>query len=212
MRTLWRSAGLWCWIAALAWPLGAQPDDLLMRIWNGVQKAQTEHASGCGKIVETRTSKLLAKPMVFRGKFCADGMDRFVLEYTEPDPIRIRFNRDYLNVTTGGGKHTEVIEVGSKVRQTQAYFSRENSIENLKKNFAIQVHEDGGLYEMKLVPSSARFRRRLNYVVVKLAKENFLLRSLEIDGTSGVNSVFAIDITSLDAKIPPSTFEVYRPR
>ena len=65
---------------------------------------------------------------------------------------------------------------------------------------------------MKLVPSSARFRRRLNYVILKLAKENFLLRSLEIDGTSGVNSVFAIDITSLDAKIPPSTFEVYRPR
>jgi outer membrane lipoprotein-sorting protein len=208
----WRRACLSGCIAALSWPLGAQPNELLMRIWNGVQRAQTEHTSGCGKITETRTSKLLAKPMVFRGKFCADGMDRFALEYTEPDPIRIRFDRDYLNVTTGGGKHTDVIEVGGKVRQTQSYFSKEKSIENLKKNFSIQAREDGRLYEMKLAPTSERFRRRLNYIVVRLSKEDFMLRSLEIDGTSGVNSVFLIDIASLDAPIPPGTFEVYRPK
>jgi hypothetical protein len=49
-------------------------------------------------------------------------------------------------------------------------------------------------------------------VVVKLAKEDFLLRSLEVDGKSGVNSVFAIEITSFNSAIPPSTFEVIRPK
>ncbi len=190
--------------------LAAQSDELLTRIWDGVQQAQKKYTSGCGTITETRTSSLMVRPMVLRGKFCAEGTQRFALEYFEPHPIRIRFNENYLNVTTGG--KTEVMDVGSSVRRAQSYFSRENSIANLKKNFTITVQEDSGSYEMKLVPRSDNFRRRLNYVVVKLNKRDFLLRSLEVDGKSGVNSVFAIDVSSVNPKIPSETFEVYKPK
>jgi len=190
--------------------LAAQSDDLLTRIWDGVQQAQKKYTSGCGTIIETRTSSLLVKPMVLRGKFCAEGNTRFMLEYSEPVPLRILFNENYLNVTTGG--KTEVLEVGSSVRRAQSYFSRENSIGNLEKNFTITAQEDSRGYEMKLVPRSDAFRRRLNYVVVKLNKRDFLLRSLEVDGKSGVNSVFAIDVSSVNPRIPADTFEVYKPK
>jgi outer membrane lipoprotein-sorting protein len=201
-------------LAFLVFPgvLAAQSDDLLTRIWDGVQQAQKTFTSGCGTITETRTSNLMVRPMVLRGKFCAEGTTRFALEYFEPNPLRILFNENYLNVTTGGGTHTEVLEVGSSVRRAQSYFSRENSIGNLKKNFTITVYEDSGSYEMKLVPRSEAFRRRLNYLVVKLSKRDFLLRSLEVDGKSGVNSVFAIDVSSVNPKIPADTFEVYKPK
>ena len=199
-------------VAFLIFPgmLAAQSDDLLTRIWDGVQQAQKKYTSGCGTIIETRTSSLMVKPMVLRGKFCAEGTKRFMLEYSEPAPLRILFNENYLNVTTGG--KTEVMEVGTSVRRAQSYFSRENSIANLKKNFTITVQEDSRGYEMKLVPRSDAFRRRLNYVVVKLNKRDFLLRSLEVDGKSGVNSVFAIDVSSVNPKIPAETFEVYKPK
>ena len=190
--------------------LAAQSDNLLTRIWDGVQQAQKKYTSGCGTIIETRTSSLLVKPMVLHGKFCAEGNTRFMLEYSEPVPLRILFNENYLNVTTGG--KTEVLEVGSSVRRAQSYFSRENSIGNLEKNFTITAQEDSRGYEMKLVPRSDAFRRRLNYVVVKLNKRDFLLRSLEVDGKSGVNSVFAIDVSSVNPRIPADTFEVYKPK
>ena len=192
--------------------LEAQSGDLLTRIWGGVQQAQSKFATGCGSITETRTSPLLAKPMVFRGKFCADGMERFYLEYSEPEILRIRFNHDYLNVTTGNGKRTEVLDVGANVRRTQGYFSKENSIENLKRTFTIEARENSRAYELKLAPRTAAFRGKINYIVVRLAKPDFLLRSLEVDGKSGVNSVFLIDITSLNAKPPAGVFEVYRPK
>jgi hypothetical protein len=190
--------------------LAAQSDDLLSRIWDGVQQAQKKYTSSCGTIVETRTSILMVKPMVLRGKFCAEGTTRFALEYFEPASVRIRYNENYLNVTTGD--KTEVMEVGSSVRRAQSYFSRENSIGNLKKNFTITVREDSREYEMKLVPRTDNFRRRLNYLAVKLDKRDFLLRSLEVDGKSGVNSVFVIDVSSLNPKIPAETFEVYKPK
>ena len=190
--------------------LAAQSDELLTRIWDGVQQAQKKYTSGCGTITETRTSSLMVRPMVLHGKFCADGTTRFSLEYFEPHPLRIRFNENYLNVTIGS--RTEVMDVGSNVRRAQSYFSRENSIANLKKNFIITVQEDSGSYDMKLVPRSEAFRRRLNYLVVKLDKRDFLLRSLEVDGKSGVNSVFVIDVNSVNPKIPAETFEVYKPR
>ncbi len=199
-------------LALLIFPgvLAAESDDLLGRIWDGVQQAQKKYTSFCGTITETRTSSLMVKPLVLRGKFCAEGTTRFALEYSEPAKVRIRYNENYLNVTSGD--KTEVLEVGSSVRRTQSYFSRENSIGNLKKNFTITVQEDGGDFEMKLVPRTDAFRRRLNYLVVKLNKRDFLLQSLEVDGKSGVNSVFVIDVNSLNPKIPAETFEVYKPQ
>jgi outer membrane lipoprotein-sorting protein len=199
-------------LALLIFPgvLAAESDDLLNRIWDGVQQAQKKYTSFCGTITETRTSSLMVKPLVLRGKFCAEGTTRFALEYSEPAKVRIRYNENYLNVTSGD--KTEVLEVGSSVRRTQSYFSRENSIGNLKKNFTITVQEDSGDFEMKLVPRTDAFRRRLNYLVVKLNKRDFLLQSLEVDGKSGVNSVFVIDVNSLNPKIPAETFEVYKPK
>ena len=199
-------------IAFLIFPgmLAAQSDDLLTRVWDGVQQAQKEYTSGCGTITETRTSALMVRPMVLRGRFCAEGTTRFMLEYFEPNPVRIRFNENYLNVTTGGG-NTEVLEVGSSVRRAQSSFSKESSIKNLKKNFTITVQEDSRGFEMKLVPRSDAFRRRLNYIVVKLKKRDFLPWSLEVDGKSGVNSVFAIDVSSVNLKIPADRFEVSKP-
>jgi hypothetical protein len=199
-------------IAFLIFPgmLAAQSDDLLTRVWDGVQQAQKEYTSGCGTITETRTSTLMVRPMVLRGRFCAEGTTRFMLEYFEPNPVRIRFNENYLNVTTGGG-NTEVLEVGSSVRRAQSSFSKESSIKNLKKNFTITVQEDSRGFEMKLVPRSDAFRRRLNYIVVKLKKRDFLPWSLEVDGKSGVNSVFAIDVSSVNLKIPADRFEVSKP-
>jgi outer membrane lipoprotein-sorting protein len=202
-------------MATLAVALEAQPKDapsgdLLSRIWDGVQQAQNKYASACGKITETRTSKLLVKPLVFHGKFCAEGLLRFSLEYSDPDPIRIVFNQDYLNVTTG--KRTEVLDVGENVRRTQSYFTKGNSLENLKKNFAVDAREDNQEYLLTLVPHSGRFSSALNYVSVRLGKQDFLLRSLEVDGKSGVNSQFQISVTSVNTKIPPGTFDVYRPK
>jgi outer membrane lipoprotein-sorting protein len=208
-----RSRRICCIVALLLLPrlLAAQSDDLLTRIWNGVQQAQGKFTTGCGSVVETRTSKLMVKPMVLRGKFCAEGMTRFSLEYFAPHEMRIRFNTDYLNVTGGDGK-TEVLEIGSAVRRAQSAFSRDTSIKGLKKNFTITAEENGREYELKFVPRSEAFRRRLNYLVVKLNKRDFLPRSLEVDGKSGVNSVFLIDFTTLNAKLPAETFEVYKPK
>ena len=202
-----------CVLALLMLPplLAAQSDDLLMRVWSGVQQAQDKFTTGCGSVVETRNSRLMVKPMVLHGKFCAEGMTRFSLEYFAPNSMRIRFNTDYLNVTNGDG-NTEVLDIGSGVRRAQSAFSRKNSIEGLKKNFTITAQENGREYELKFVPRSEAFRRRLNYLVVKLDKRDFLPRSLEVDGKSGVNSVFRIDFTSLNAKLPAETFEVSKPK
>jgi len=189
--------------------VAAQSDDLLSRVWEGVQQAQKNYTSSCGTLTETRTSNLMAKPLVLRGKFCAEGTNRFSLDYFEPSSMRIRFNENYLNVTTGS--RTEVTEIGKSVRRAQSYFGGDNSLGNLKKNFTITVQEDSRGYQMKLVPRTDAFRRRLNYMVVKLDKRDFFPRSLEVDGKSGVNSVFVIDVSSVNPKLPADTFEVYKP-
>jgi hypothetical protein len=212
-----------CWLAAWAWgPASAQTkgtkssagqEELLSRIWQGVQDAQNKTATACGNITETRTSKIFLKPKVFHGKFCAQGAEKFALEYLDPEPVRLRFNTDYLNVTTGGadGLRTEAIEVGRYVRRAQSYFSRDNSIRNLLENFTIRVRESDAVYEMRLEPRTQRFASRINSLVVRFDKIGFSLRALEVDGTSGVRSVFSIEITSKNTKLDDGIFSVYKP-
>lgn len=206
------SALLFTPLAFLIFPalLAAQSDDLMSRIWDGVQQAQKNYTSSCGTITETRTSSLMVKPLVLRGKFCAEGTARFSLDYFEPSSERIRFNENYLNVTAGG--KTEVMDIGKSVRRAQSYFGRNSSLGNLKKNFTITAQEDSRDYQMKLVPRTDTFRRSVNYLIVKLDKKDFMLRSLEVDGKSGVNSVFVIDVSSMNPKIPADRFEVYKPK
>jgi outer membrane lipoprotein-sorting protein len=187
-----------------------QSNDLLNRVWDGIQQAQKNYKSMCGTITETRTSSLMANPLVLRGKFCAEGTTRFALDYFEPSSMKIRLNENYVNVTTGG--NTEVMEIGKSARRAQSYFGQDNSLGNLKKQFTITVQEDNRDYQLKLVPRTETFRSRLNYLVVKLDKRDFMLRSLEVDGKSGVNSVFAIDVSSMNPKIPADMFEVYKPK
>jgi outer membrane lipoprotein-sorting protein len=211
-RDMIRRLQLLCVLLALWLPqaVTAQSDDLLGRVWEGFGQAQKKYTSICGTITETRTSALMVKPLVLRGKFCAQGTTQFALDYFEPSSMRIRYNNSYLNVTSGG--KTEVTEIGRSVRRAESYFGRENSLGNLKKNFTISVQEDSQDYQMKLVPRSDTFRSRLNYMVVKLNKQDFLLRSLEVDGKSGVNSVFVIEVSSVNPKIPADTFEVQKPK
>ena len=187
-------------------------EELFSRVWSGVQGAQSRYQSGCGKISEVRTSRLLARPIVFNGRFCASGTEKFSLEYFEPERIRLVYNRDYLNVTTGKGKRTtEVLKIGGNVERTQRYFSGKDSIKNLRDNFVISIKESHAAYTMKFIPRSQRFRQKINYVSVTLRKSDFLLSRLEFDGTSGVNSVFTIEIESLNRNTGEDSYEVYRP-
>ena len=64
--------------------LAGQSDDLLNRVWDGIQQAQKNYKSMCGTITETRNSSLMVKPLVLRGKFCAEGTTKFALDYFEP--------------------------------------------------------------------------------------------------------------------------------
>ena len=210
LRLLWALLTVFIFAGGLPGQSAPGSDDLLNQVWNGIQQAQKKYTSMCGNITETRTSNLMVKPLVLRGKFCAEGTTKFSLEYVEPSSMRIRFNENYLNVTTGG--NTQVTEIGKNVRRVQTYFGGQNSLANVKKNFTITVQEDSRDYRMKLVPRTNTFRDKLNYMVVKLDKKEFLLRSLEVDGKSGVNSVFDIDVNSMNPKIPADMFEVYKPK
>ena len=187
-------------------------DELVIRIWNGIQQAQSKYITGCGRLTETRTSRLLASPLVFKGNFCASGKDKFFLQYTDPEPIRLVFDRDYVNVTTGTQKkRTDVFKLGSEISKAQKYFSDMNSISNLKKDFDIQPEELPEHFELTFIPKSRRFKQRTNYIKVTLRKKDFLLSKLEIDGKSGVNSVFTVVIDSLNKEIDEDIFHVYRP-
>jgi len=184
---------------------------LLDRVWQGIKQAEQVQETGCGTLTETRASLLLARPLVLHGSFCAAGIDRFRVEYQGPEPARIIYNRGTLNVSTDGGKRTEALDVGSAVKRAQEYFAGPSAAQNLERDFSITVAESSDRYILTLVPVSGRIARRVKRVAVELRKLDFLPRRIEIDGKSGVNSVYEIEIGRLNEKLDESVFRVYHP-
>ncbi len=158
-------------------------------------------------MTENRTSTLMVKPLVLRGKFCAEGTNRFMLEYSKPNPMQILLNGDSLNITTADGQ-TQEMNIRRDVRHVEASLRGKKSLDSLKKNFTITAQENSRDYALKLVPRTQSLRHRMNYLVVKLNKQDFLPRSIEVNGKNGVTSVFTLDMTSVNRKLPENTFEV----
>ncbi len=183
-----------------------QADAQLSRIWAGVQQAQARLTTACGTMTETRTSSLMVKPLVLHGKFCATRTNQFMLEYLAPNPMHLQWNGDSLIITAANGK-TQVLHLGKDVRKVQSSFSGKNSLDSLKQNFTITTSENSRDYEMKLVPRTQHMRHRLNELIVTLNKQNFLPRTLQVDGSNGVQSLFTLHLTSVNSQLPADTFE-----
>jgi len=194
-------------------PSGPPPAsrELLDLIWRGVERAQERHVSGCGALSERRVSPLLVRPLVLHGTFCAAGVDLFRVEYAEPEPARVIYNHGALNVSIDGGKRTEAFDVSRAVQRAQGYFAGPHAPENLERDFRITVAETADRYSLLLLPVSGRIAGRVKRVAVELGRLDFLPRRIEIDGKSGVSSVFEIRLERLDAPLDEGQFRVYRP-
>lgn len=203
-------------LSSLAAPASPQPrpaassPQLLERVLAGVEEAERAHPTACGTLTETRSSPLLSRPLVLHGTFCAAGTDRFRVEYRGERPARVVYNRGTLNVSADG-KRTEVMEVGSSVRRAQTYFSGKDASKNLERDFSITVSLEADHYALLMRPVSGRIARRVLRVAVLLGRDDFLPRRIEIDGKSGVDSVFDIRIETLDQPLDEEVFRVYRP-
>ena len=195
-----------CWALLLSANfLTAESDDLLARILAGSQQAQTKFNTVCGKMTETRTSPLMSKPMVLKGKFCTQGSSKFSIAYSAPHPMQLWLNGSDLTMTTDKGK-TRHVDIGRDLRRVQATFNGKAPSDSLKKDFAATEQQTASEFEVKLVPRAERLHRRINSLDIKLDKQTFLPRMFTIVGSNGVTSVFVFDVTSMNAKLPAGTF------
>jgi hypothetical protein len=185
---------------------------LLDRIWAHAAAAERRHTTVCGSIVETRTSRLLTRPLVIRGTFCVGGVDRFRLDYEPPAPLRILFNRGILNVSADGGAHTEAMDVDASVSRAQDYFSGPESAKNLERDFRIEASETPERFVMRLTPVSGRVAKRATRIGIELGKADGFPRRITIEGRNGVTSEFQIAVDRMDAALGPAMFDVYDPR
>lgn len=187
-------------------PVG--PEDLTQRVWEGVQRAQ-RHETIEGDLIETRTSPLLARPMVLRGTFAVQGTSAFLVEYTTPHRMKIVYQRGYVNVTTG--RQTDAFESGSGVARALSYLGKPDSLDNFRRDFATTAEEVGGAYVLRMEPVAGRFKSRTGPIVATFRADDFAITRLEINGRSGVKSVFDIRIRRMDARLDPKIFDLYRP-
>jgi len=187
------------------------PDGTFDVIWKGAAQIEKRHTSVCGTLTETRVSPLLARPLVLRGTFCLAGTDRFRLDYTEPEAVRIIYSAGTLSVTTDGGRTTEAFDVGTAVKRTRDYFGGPGAKRNLEHDFSIQAAQTPEKYTLVLSAAAGRIARSVSRIAVDLEKTGFLPTRLEIRGKSGVTSTFDIRVTALDGAIDPGRFVAPKP-
>jgi outer membrane lipoprotein-sorting protein len=192
-------------------PAATAQDALLERIWAGVQQAQ-QHSTACGSLTETRTSRLLTRPLVLRGTFCVQGTTAFRVSYTEPEEMSIVYRDKYVNVIRRKERSTEAFDAGAGVARAMAYFGAGASTERLRRDFRATAGQVKGSYVLRLEPAAGRFKDRTGPIVATFDERDFRITKLEINGRNGVRSVFDIRIERLDVPLDPAEFDMYHPK
>ncbi len=208
----WLFAAIMAATVAASGQVAPSSRDLLDRIWKRVAEVQRRETTACGTIVETRTSPLFTRPQVARGTFCVAGTDRFRLDYTQPTPVRILYNRGILNLSADGGAHTEAMDIADAVSRTQKYFSGPESAATLERDFKIEVSETPDRFVMRLTSVAGPIAKRASRIGVELGKADAFPRQISIEGRNRVTSVFDITVDRTDITLKASIFEVYDPR
>jgi outer membrane lipoprotein-sorting protein len=165
----------------------------------------------CGRLTETRTSALLARPLALQATFCVQGTTGFRISYSEPESITIVYRDKYVNVVHGRERRTEAFEAGAGVARAVEYFGPSASVDRITRDFHVDAAQGPGSYELRMTPTTGRFKARVGSIVATFDARDFRITRLEIAGRNGVTSVFDIRIEQVDVPLDPATFTLYRP-
>ena len=163
------------------------------------------------RIMQTRESSLLRKPLRSEGMIYFDHAGKILLQFTEPSRMLILVKNNTLIVY-----YPDLPKVmrrymgGGFIRK---YFGIGQSVAKLCNQYSIQLldREKSGGYHLKLVPRGSTIKRHIDSIEVRISPQNWLPEEICMEEHKGDRTVFHLKFLSINEPLPPGIFAISLP-
>jgi outer membrane lipoprotein-sorting protein len=165
------------------------------------------------KIVQKRTSALLADPITSKGTlFYRRDPGKLVFRMSDPRETWIHLDKDAYQVYRPGEKRLERIEFQSDELAPRLFMVFEPKEAEIGKAFAIRRGESPpGEILVRLEPLDPKTRRAFSRLSLVLGQEDGALRRIAYTDPEGDDVQFDLSEVAINSELPPGTFELVVP-
>lgn len=166
------------------------------------------------KFVQTKKTYLLQEPLHSEGVIYFDRTGKVLLRVISPSPLIVLLKDNMLLVYYPDLSKTEERYLGRTDDILKKYFSIGQSIEELKKQYAIQLvsktHSDG--YRLKLIPKMKAITKYIKTIEVLVSPKHWLPERIHFKEVKGDSTSLRLEFTSINEPLPPGIFTIDVPK
>lgn len=199
---------------ALVFEADLQSESELSWVMKNIKEKERGLKTFTAKFVQTKKTSLLREPLHSEGVIYFDRTGRVLLRVMSPSPLIVLLKDNMLLIYYPDLSKTEERYLGRTDDILKKYFSIGQSIEELKKQYAIQLvsktHSDG--YRLKLIPKMKAITRYIETIEVVVSRNNWLPEQIHFREVKGDNTSLSLQFTSINEPLPPGIFTIDVPK
>jgi len=188
-------------------------DARLRQVLERFDAAQAGVTTLSARFVERKEIGLLKNAVIQKGQFSHTKPDKFLWEYTSPDPKVLLINGKSLVAYYPEQKQAEEIQTRLS-RRLVKYFGLGQVFADLQEYYVLSLGADNSLPGTDLIvmkPRMKRLEKRLVEVRLWLDERINQVRQLEYREADGDRTLFSFDEIQVNAPISPSRYELKIP-
>jgi outer membrane lipoprotein-sorting protein len=191
-----------------------QPESELSWVIKNIKEKEKGLKTFTAKFVQTKKTYLLQEPLHSEGVIYFDRTGRILLKVISPSPLIVLLKDKMLLVYYPDLSKSEERYLGRTDDILKKYFSIGQSIEELKKQYAIQLvsktHPDG--YRLKLIPKMKAITRYIETIEVLVSPKHWLPERIHFEEVKGDNTSLSLQFISINEPLPPDIFTIDVPK
>jgi len=191
-----------------------QPESELSWVIKNIKEKEKGLKTFTAKFVQTKKTYLLQEPLHSEGVIYFDRTGRILLRVISPSPLIVLLKDNMLLVYYPDLLKSEERYLGRTDDILKKYFSIGQSIEELKKQYAIQLvsktHPDG--YRLKLIPKMKAITRYIETIEVLVSPKHWLPERIHFEEVKGDNTSLRLQFISINEPLPSGIFTIDVPK
>jgi outer membrane lipoprotein-sorting protein len=162
------------------------------------------------KFMQTKKTKLLREPLHSEGMIYFDSSGKILLKVISPLPLITLLKDSMLFIYHPDVSKTEERYLGRTDTILKKYFGIGQSIEELKKQYAIQLVSKtySGSYHLKLIPKTKPIKRYIDSIEVVVSPKYWLPNHIHFKETKGDYTSLKLNFISINEPLPPGIFKI----
>lgn len=182
----------------------------LSRVIKKIKEKEKTLQTFTARFVQTKRTYLLQEPLHSEGLIYFDSKGKMLWKVTTPSPLEVLLKDNLLIIHYPDLSESKERRLGRTDKILKKYFGIGQSIEELKKQYEIQLMPaaDSQHYHLKLIPKRKAIAKHIDTIEVVVDSQDWLPERVHFKEVKGDYTSLMLQFTSVNEPLPPDIFTI----